>query len=462
MVAVVFFGSNFVPVKKYETSDGMFFQWVLCSAIFLVGIIVAAIQGFEAKFEPIAMLGGFLWAIGNVMCVPVIKLIGLSLGLLIWGSTNMLIGWASGTFGLFGLKERAVNTPALNYAGVAVALVSLCLYIFIEPSKSVEQIIEEIEELKQQLRDVQGSGDNDAQEDISGKLRLLKEKLCSITGTDENDLEEPLNPSEAHIQNGIDGKRERSSSSTFNNLSQYNQQGDYAPISVGQGSRMVKSSSRDALNTLTGAMRNSSASLDEQEQFESTARQLQRQIAATEFEDSWIDKLPQSSKRTIGVALAAISGLFYGSTFDPPQWVIDNRGPTSDIGVFPGCGATASGDALDYVFPHFCGIWLTSTAQLIIYCIITKNKPVVNPQVILPGLISGIMWAIAQTSWFVANSALSFAVSFPMVTSGPGFVAAMWGVMCFREIEGQRNFMVLGIAFVTTVTAGLLIAFSTT
>jgi hypothetical protein len=42
-----------------------------------------------------------------MMCVPVIKLIGLSMGLLIWGSTNMLMGWASGQFGLFGLKSQA-------------------------------------------------------------------------------------------------------------------------------------------------------------------------------------------------------------------------------------------------------------------------------------------------------------------------------------------------------------------
>ena len=63
-------------------------------------------QGFP-QFQPVAMLGGLLWATGNMMCVPVIKLIGLSMGLLIWGSTNMLMGWASGQFGLFGLKSQA-------------------------------------------------------------------------------------------------------------------------------------------------------------------------------------------------------------------------------------------------------------------------------------------------------------------------------------------------------------------
>ena len=30
-VAVLFFGSNFIPIKKYETGDGMFFQFVVCT-----------------------------------------------------------------------------------------------------------------------------------------------------------------------------------------------------------------------------------------------------------------------------------------------------------------------------------------------------------------------------------------------------------------------------------------------
>jgi len=29
-VAAVCFGSCFVPVKKFETGDGLFFQWVFC------------------------------------------------------------------------------------------------------------------------------------------------------------------------------------------------------------------------------------------------------------------------------------------------------------------------------------------------------------------------------------------------------------------------------------------------
>lgn len=30
VVASLGFGSNYVPVKKFKTGDGLFFQWVLC------------------------------------------------------------------------------------------------------------------------------------------------------------------------------------------------------------------------------------------------------------------------------------------------------------------------------------------------------------------------------------------------------------------------------------------------
>ena len=48
-VAVAFFGSNFVPVKKFETGDGVFFQFILCTAIWVVGNIVNAVQVREEE-----------------------------------------------------------------------------------------------------------------------------------------------------------------------------------------------------------------------------------------------------------------------------------------------------------------------------------------------------------------------------------------------------------------------------
>ena len=156
-ISTLFFGSNFVPVKRYETHDGMFFQWVMCAAIFLVGLFVQFTlftfpelvptdghweggnqttrhwvpngtdsgrpNGAGVTFMPLATVGGVLWATGNTLSVPVINSIGFGLGQLIWNSANMLMGWASGKFGLFIGSQYAdeITYPNLNYAGVALA-----------------------------------------------------------------------------------------------------------------------------------------------------------------------------------------------------------------------------------------------------------------------------------------------------------------------------------------------------
>lgn len=49
------------------------------------------------------------------------------MGLLIWGCTNMLTGWATGRFGWF-VNPETLDYPALNGFGVLLVLVSLVLY----------------------------------------------------------------------------------------------------------------------------------------------------------------------------------------------------------------------------------------------------------------------------------------------------------------------------------------------
>jgi len=45
------------------------------------------------------------------------------------------------------------------------------------------------------------------------------------------------------------------------------------------------------------------------------------------------------------------------------------------------------------------------------------------------------MWGIATSGWFVANKVLSEAVAFPIVSTGPGVVASLLGVLVFKEIK---------------------------
>jgi len=56
--------------------------------------------------------------------------------------------------------------------------------------------------------------------------------------------------------------------------------------------------------------------------------------------------------------------------------------------------------AIDYSFGLFTGILLASSFYFVVYGIYKRNKPIVYPKIILPGLLSGVMWGIATSTVF--------------------------------------------------------------
>ncbi|XP_012885262.1 PREDICTED: transmembrane protein 144 isoform X3 [Dipodomys ordii] len=290
-VAILLFGSNFVPLKKYDTGDGMFLQWVLCAAVWLVAVVVNLILRCP-KFWPFAMLGGCIWATGNIAVVPIIKTIGLGLGILIWGSFNALTGWASSRFGWFGMDSEEVSKPLLNYIGAGLSIVSAFIFLFIKTEVATS--------------------------------------TCSM---------------------------------------------DTTPL-------MTEHVINTAPDPCAGC--------------------------------SWVDRLSPAHHRIVGCSLAVISGIFYGSTFVPIIYIKDH-GKRNDS-IYAG--------ASQY------------------------------------GFLSGVLWAIATCCWFLANHSLSAVVSFPIITAGPGFIAALWGIFVFKEIQGPRNYLLMALAFCIILTGALCTAFS--
>src|SRR5262245_33067147 len=100
LISCVGWGTNFVPVKKYGTSpapspaatsreadrpvsrspdrtknfpsptptdtgNGIYFQWLMCSAIVFVGMIINMIRE-GPQFYSLAAAGGALWCTGNM------------------------------------------------------------------------------------------------------------------------------------------------------------------------------------------------------------------------------------------------------------------------------------------------------------------------------------------------------------------------------------------------------------
>lgn len=90
----------------------------------------------------------------------------------------------------------------------------------------------------------------------------------------------------------------------------------------------------------------------------------------------------------------------------------------------------------NYVFAHMLGIWITSTVIFVIYAVVRKNKPwFPERRAIFPSIISGILWGIAQTAWFVSNASLGQPIAFPITTTCPMVIATFIGTFIYKEIR---------------------------
>ncbi|KAJ1373197.1 hypothetical protein KIN20_035545 [Parelaphostrongylus tenuis] len=343
-VSAVFFGSMFVPIRKYDPKDGMFTQWVTSTAILVIGFIVLCLEDFP-DFYPLAMLGGAFWTIGNAAAVPTMSFLGMALGMLIWNISNCLTGWASGRFGLFGMKANPPASSFLNYAGLVCVIAGGILFSRVKSEEGEK---------------ADSDGDLDM---ISVEERQFEyEKMAEESLTHE---------------------------STKRSKEEGNSQEDVKVVQSGKG-------------------------------------------------------------RPLGFSLALCSGIFYGITFVPVNYMIDNPDK------FPNYPK----DGLAYVFSHYFGIFLTASAIFIGYALIKKNKPIVPPSIFLPAFATGLLWGVGQASFFIANQHLSQAITFPIITMLPGCVASAWSILYFGEIKGLRNMTFLGIAMLVTLLGAIMVGMS--
>ncbi|KAI3351458.1 hypothetical protein L3Q82_020312 [Scortum barcoo] len=321
-ISVLLYGSNFVPIKRIETGDGMFFQWITCAAIWIVSM-VGDLMLQSPKFHPFAMLGGVIWATGNIAAVPIVKAIGLALGILIWSSSSLLMGWASSKFGWFGITAQDVSRPMLNYFGAGLCLLSGLIFFFVRTDVELHPNSESIPLLIDRVKDT---------------LRQLWTKFLRVLDRHRRTKDKAV-----HV-----------SSISVTPYAMFNVTGD--------------------LNSIHHAV-------------------------------------SQSLHLFRGCLLAVVSGMMYGSSFAPILYIKSHS--SCHDSMFHG----ASVYELDYVYAQCSGIFIASTVYFAIYCAAMNNRPKVYSRAILPGLLSGLMWALATYCWFLANNYLSTIVTFPIVSA---------------------------------------------
>lgn len=136
LVAVLFYGSNYVVTKKFPTGDGFFFSWILSCGILIVGFVTMFLTR-QFQFFPYGIIGGTIWAMGNLMVPKIVQWVGLGVGFLLWSGSNLITGYFVGKLGLFGLPREQISGlifQLLNIAGIFCGFVSLGPYFFIRPS----------------------------------------------------------------------------------------------------------------------------------------------------------------------------------------------------------------------------------------------------------------------------------------------------------------------------------------
>jgi glucose uptake protein GlcU len=149
--------------------------------------------------------------------------------------------------------------------------------------------------------------------------------------------------------------------------------------------------------------------------------------------------------KLIGLGLSIASGSLLGFQYLP----IELLKKCDDDDVF-------SCHGLPYSFGMFVGILLASTFWFILYCIIMKFNPRINPKLTVPAIISGILFGIGNVSWILSNEFVGLPISFPIITAGASIVSCTWGVLVFREITGWKNLALFLLSF-TFIVIGIII-----
>eukprot|EP00388_Colpodella_angusta_P045958 GDKK01067819.1.p1 GENE.GDKK01067819.1~~GDKK01067819.1.p1 ORF type:complete len:514 (-),score=47.68 GDKK01067819.1:156-1517(-) len=394
-IGVLCFGSSFVPIKKYKrfAGDGVFAQFLMNFGRFLVGVCVLASRDNRVFYWD-AALGGSLWCLGNVLSIPIIQCVGIGLGVSIWGTTNMILGWASGHWGWWGIKTETSKAPALEYLSVAISAFSIVLFIFVKPTPQVYKT--EVEE-------------GEVKKEIEGEVSSMASKP---------------NP------NAINENPERSALLGAPSNTDF---GSPSPSDILEANMAAESA------LPAGAMTSD-----------------HRQNKKTTLADTLGPKQARIMGVTMALISGCLYGICMDpaqhmmSRYDTLTQSAETMkySPYGLDYVFSNnCGAMVTSSTVLIIYLILQKFGLTPTERYF--------DKVEHAKLLLPAFAAGAIGSIASAAWFFANQNLGLVVSFPIVAAGPGVVSSLWGALVFKEIHGLKNFIILGCAFVAVILAAV-------
>ena len=142
-VAVLCYGSYFVPAKKYDIHDGIVYQWYQCSGILVTGVICAVLNnnwnalgqtspGFYVC--PEGLVSGMIFVLANCTANVSVKLCGLGNYYTLHQVTNLGLAFVVGVFGpQWGIPAKPPGSVTLAALGISLVLVGAIPVMCMEP-----------------------------------------------------------------------------------------------------------------------------------------------------------------------------------------------------------------------------------------------------------------------------------------------------------------------------------------
>jgi glucose uptake protein GlcU len=80
------------------------------------------------------------------------------------------------------------------------------------------------------------------------------------------------------------------------------------------------------------------------------------------------------------------------------------------------------------MFSLFFGILLSSTVIFFVYVIWKRNRPQINPNIVLPSICGGIIWGLAMSGLIASIDIFGQTITYPITTTVPGlfFIGSLW------------------------------------
>jgi len=382
--------------------------------------------------QPVAMIGGALWATGNLMCPLIIDCIGLGLGLLIWGSANMVVGWSSAHFGILGVKQQFVSHPAMNCIGAAIAVVAIMVYSQVKPMGNEERanrkkagkyqipinagdVYEDMANMIDKTDDVE---DDDGKLTAGWSMATRRVVGCLLAVVAGSLFGACFNPAQ--------GVQDYSETNYCSKINYTHAKNVLATADLGFGPSM-------------GSAKNTSALV-----------------------------MAEQDCNNIVVNCKQLDLARYNMTADERTTMCDNLGGEKGkvYCTWDGGSESCQGIPIEHMaFSQFCGILLSSFIYYVLYNIYFQWYKGINPWVniplIGPGFASGMIWAAAQIGWFYANENLDMAIAFPIVATAPGIIGTLWGIFLYSEVSLKTsNIAMLVAAMVMAACSDTIITLS--